>query len=115
MPQAPNHTITAQVGWKFTPTSRVALGLVKQGSYWMNNANTVRYAGHTLLNLTASHKLADGWEVWGQVRNQAPIEIPANEVFTAGNGWWWVPIVGPLIGGVLGGYVYDLAITKHHK
>ncbi len=35
------------------------------------------------------------------------------EVFTAGNGWWWVPIVGPLIGGVLGGYVYDLAITKH--
>lgn len=69
MPQAPKHTITAQVGWKFTPASRVALGLVKQGSYWMNNANTVRYAGHTLLNLTASHQLADGWEVWGQVRN----------------------------------------------
>ena len=69
MPQAPSHTITAQVGWKFTPASRVALGLVKQGGYWMNNANTVRYAGHTLLNLTASHKLADGWEVWGQVRN----------------------------------------------
>jgi outer membrane receptor protein involved in Fe transport len=69
MPQAPNHTLTAQVGWKFTPASRVALGLVKQGSYWMNNANTVRYAGHTLLNITASHKLADGWEVWGQVRN----------------------------------------------
>ncbi len=69
MPQAPNHTITAQVGWKFTPASRVAWGLVKQGSYWMNNANTVRYAGHTLLNLTASHNLGDGWEVWGQVRN----------------------------------------------
>lgn len=69
MPQAPNHTINAQFGWKFTPTSRVALGLVKQGSYWMNNANTVRYAGHTLLNLTASHKWTGGWEVWGQVRN----------------------------------------------
>ncbi len=35
------------------------------------------------------------------------------DVFTAGNSWWWVPIVGPLIGGVLGGYVYDLCITKH--
>jgi outer membrane receptor protein involved in Fe transport len=35
----------------------------------MNNANTVRYVGHTLLNLTASHQLDDGWEVWGQVRN----------------------------------------------
>jgi MIP family channel proteins len=35
------------------------------------------------------------------------------EVFSAGNSWWWVPIVGPLIGGVLGGYVYDLCITRH--
>jgi len=69
MPQAPNHTLNAQVGWNFTPASRLALNLVKQGSSWMNNANTVRYAGHTLLNLTMSHKLQDGWEVWGQVRN----------------------------------------------
>jgi MIP family channel proteins len=37
-----------------------------------------------------------------------------SEVFRAGNGWWWVPIVGPLIGGVLGGYVYDTFITRHH-
>jgi MIP family channel proteins len=33
-------------------------------------------------------------------------------VFRAGNHWWWVPIVGPLIGGVLGGYIYDLLITR---
>jgi len=26
-----------------------------------------------------------------------------------------VPIVGPLIGGVLGGGVYDVCITRHHK
>ena len=32
-------------------------------------------------------------------------------VFRAGNHWWWVPIVAPLIGGVLGGGVYDLLIT----
>ena len=35
-------------------------------------------------------------------------------VFTAGNGWWWVPVVGPCIGGVLGAYVYDVVITRHH-
>ena len=69
MPQAPAHTINAQVGWNFTPASRIALGVVKQGRYWMNNLNTVRYEGHTLLNLTASHKLQGGLEVWGQVRN----------------------------------------------
>jgi len=34
------------------------------------------------------------------------------EVFRAGNHWWWVPILGPLTGGVLGGFVYDIFITR---
>jgi MIP family channel proteins len=37
-----------------------------------------------------------------------------SEVFRAGNHWWWVPIVGPCVGAVLGGWVYDLLITRHH-
>ena len=36
------------------------------------------------------------------------------EVFRAGNGWWWVPIVGPLVGGVLGGFLYDFFIARLH-
>jgi len=36
-------------------------------------------------------------------------------VFTAGNGWWWVPIVGPMIGGVLGGGLYRWAIESRHE
>ena len=35
-------------------------------------------------------------------------------VFTANGGWWWVPIVGPVIGAVLGGFVYDLCVTRLH-
>jgi len=29
------------------------------------------------------------------------------EVFRAGNSWWWVPIVAPCVGAVIGGWVYD--------
>jgi MIP family channel proteins len=35
-----------------------------------------------------------------------------SEVFRAGNHWFWVPIIGPLIGGVLGATLYDLLIGR---
>ncbi len=37
-----------------------------------------------------------------------------SEVFRAGGGWWWVPIVAPCLGALLGGLVYDALITRHH-
>jgi MIP family channel proteins len=36
------------------------------------------------------------------------------EVFRAGGHWWWVPIAGPLLGGVLGGLLYDRLILRNH-
>jgi glycerol uptake facilitator-like aquaporin len=36
------------------------------------------------------------------------------EVFRAGDGWWWVPIVAPCLGALLGGFAYDRLITRHH-
>uniref|UniRef100_A0A672ZP57 Aquaporin 10b n=1 Tax=Sphaeramia orbicularis TaxID=375764 RepID=A0A672ZP57_9TELE len=36
------------------------------------------------------------------------------EVFKAGGGWWWVPIVAPFVGGLLGTLIYELLIEVHH-
>ncbi|MEV0783915.1 MIP/aquaporin family protein [Streptomyces sp. NPDC050423] len=43
------------------------------------------------------------FEGWGK------IALPGSYKWYSG--YWWIPIVGPLIGGVLGTMVYDLAIT----
>uniref|UniRef100_A0A4X2KRA5 Aquaporin 7 n=1 Tax=Vombatus ursinus TaxID=29139 RepID=A0A4X2KRA5_VOMUR len=40
-----------------------------------------------------------------------------NEVFTAGNSWWWVPVVAPLLGAVMGAIIYLIfvgSICFHH-
>lgn len=36
------------------------------------------------------------------------------QVFTHRDYYFWVPIVGPLVGGVIGGMAYDLFIRRHH-
>jgi MIP family channel proteins len=35
------------------------------------------------------------------------------EVFHAGQSWWWVPILGPLAGGVIGGWAYDFFVGRN--
>lgn len=37
------------------------------------------------------------------------------EVFTVGNNFWWIPVVGPMIGAFLGGLIYILFIQMHHS
>ncbi|KAG8450122.1 hypothetical protein GDO86_002664 [Hymenochirus boettgeri] len=36
------------------------------------------------------------------------------EVFRAGGHWWWIPVIGPLVGGVLGVAIYEVFIEFHH-
>jgi glycerol uptake facilitator-like aquaporin len=37
------------------------------------------------------------------------------EVFRAANSWFWVPIVGPLLGGILGAFAYDGFVGNYLK
>ncbi|XP_028306473.1 aquaporin-9-like [Gouania willdenowi] len=36
------------------------------------------------------------------------------EVFTYGNYWWWIPVVGPLIGSLISAFLYNLVIKHYH-
>jgi MIP family channel proteins len=36
------------------------------------------------------------------------------EVFTAAGGWWWVPVVAPCVGAIVGALGYDLFVSRHH-
>jgi glycerol uptake facilitator protein len=36
------------------------------------------------------------------------------DVFTASQGYWWVPIAGPVVGGLAGALGYDLFVGGHH-
>jgi MIP family channel proteins len=35
------------------------------------------------------------------------------DVFRASGGWWWVPIAGPIVGGVAGGWLYDVCVGRY--
>lgn len=69
MSAAPSHVLNAQIGYRVVPQARIALGLTSLGSYWMNDLNTVKYAGHDVFSLQGSYDFGQGWEGWMQVRN----------------------------------------------
>lgn len=37
-----------------------------------------------------------------------------SDVFTAARQWWWVPVVAPCVGAVIGAVAYDLLVARHH-
>ncbi|XP_043083404.1 aquaporin-9a [Puntigrus tetrazona] len=36
------------------------------------------------------------------------------EVFSTADYWWWIPVAGPLVGGIAGAVIYFLLIELHH-
>lgn len=51
-----------------------------------------------------------GPRLWTALAGWGPLAFPGN--YTYFSGYWWIPIVGPLVGGAVGVLVYDLFIGQ---
>ncbi|KAG5264146.1 hypothetical protein AALO_G00272660 [Alosa alosa] len=74
--------------------------------------------GLTILAIGVSMGLNCGYPI-NPARDLAPRLFTAMagwgfEVFSAGNCWFWIPVAGPLVGGVVGATIYFLLIELHH-
>ncbi|MDO8312149.1 MAG: TonB-dependent receptor, partial [Sideroxyarcus sp.] len=47
----------------------ISAEVVSLGSYWMDDANTTKYSGHDLLNLTANYRFVGELEMFAKVTN----------------------------------------------
>jgi outer membrane receptor protein involved in Fe transport len=47
----------------------IAAEVVSLGSYWMDDANTTKYSGHDLLNLSASYRIDGDLELFAKLNN----------------------------------------------
>lgn len=65
---APRWLANLDLGWQATLQWRLSGVVQHLDGYWVNDANTVRYAGHTLLNLQARWQEGP-WEAWLKVNN----------------------------------------------
>ncbi|WP_418655361.1 TonB-dependent receptor domain-containing protein [Acinetobacter higginsii] len=68
MPSAPKTFGTLEYQIKPIPELLLSAEAVYVGSYWINDANTEKYDGHTLLNLRANYR-KNAYEIYGQILN----------------------------------------------
>lgn len=68
---APNQFGNTRLTWTPAKGTTTQIEWVKMGSYWLDAANTGKYAGHQLWNLRASHEITKGVSVSGRIMNLA--------------------------------------------
>ncbi|MGB5887330.1 MAG: TonB-dependent receptor [Acinetobacter venetianus] len=81
MPSAPKTFGT--VGYQIKPTPELLLSAegVYVGSYWINDANTEKYDGHTILNLRANYRKA-AYEIYGLILNATDVHYAESTSFS---------------------------------
>ena len=81
MPSSPKSFGTIEYQIKPIPELLVSAEGVYVGSYWINDANTEKYNGHTLLNLRANYR-NNGYEVFGQILNATDVHYAESTSFS---------------------------------
>ena len=81
MPSAPKTFATLEYQIKPLPELLLSAEGVYVASYWINDANTVKYAGHTVLNLRANYR-KKAYEVYGQILNAADVDYAESTSFS---------------------------------
>jgi iron complex outermembrane recepter protein len=76
-----------------TPTrgSSMSFELVRIGPYWMDAANTNRYAGHTLLNLRGEVAVHSRVRLFARVTNLADVRYAESSSYTQARGSEFAP------------------------
>lgn len=68
-PSAPRFMSNARLTWTPTDALRAQVEWVRIGSYWLDDANTVKYGGHNLFNLRGNFALTPTISLFGSVNN----------------------------------------------
>jgi len=72
MPNSPKSFGTIEYQIKPIPALLLSAEGVYVGSYWIDDANTEKYDGHTILNLRANYR-KNAYEIYGQILNVADV------------------------------------------
>jgi len=67
---SPENISRAELAYRPLTGLRIGLEVFHLSEYWMNDANTVKYPGHTLLNLRVAYRQG-AWEGWLKLMNIA--------------------------------------------
>lgn len=71
--------------------SNFELELVSMGEYWMDEANTNKYTGHTLLNFRAGYQINDDMKVTGKLMNLTDERYATSASYGSSNGHEYAP------------------------
>ncbi|RZF54665.1 TonB-dependent receptor [Acinetobacter halotolerans] len=81
MPNSPKAFGTVEYQIKPIPELLLSAEGVYVGSYWINDANTEKYDGHTVLNLRATYR-RNAYEIYGHIINAADAHYAESTSFS---------------------------------